>query len=301
MVRYTIAVCNYNMDETLERSLRSMLDQTDERFEVVCVDGGSTDQSVSVLESLADEYDRLRIDCRPPNPERHLGADRNRSFELADGDYILESFDCDNEYYEIIDGLVEIYHQLEPGHDGPFLLSAMGVSIAPRELVREIPYRNLGGAEDRDWYRRLAAADAVRWLRRTGPIKDQIGYHKGAKWQISRDIEGKICDFQSGVPFWSAMRWALSTNHAYMYEQPRSVPATVAKRCYDLFTFPYAYLRSQQRKQYDPPTKFSKKGEIGRIISQRRSTARELAEQMNTTLDCSALNEVSHRAFCGDV
>jgi glycosyltransferase involved in cell wall biosynthesis len=301
MVRYTIAVCNYNMDKTLERSLRSMLGQTDERFEVVCVDGGSTDQSVSILESLANDYDRLRIDCRPPDPERHLGADRNHSFELADGEYILESFDCDNKYYEIIDGLVDIYHQLESGHDDLFLLSAMGVSIAPRELVREIPYRNLGGAEDRDWYRRLAAANAVRWLRRTGPIKDQIGYYKGAKWQISRDIEGKICDFQSGVPFWSAMRWAVSTNHAYIYEQPRSAPATVAKRCYDILTFPYAYVRSQRREQYDPPIKFNRKGEIGRLIDQRRSTARELAKRMNIDLDCSNLNEASYRAFCDDI
>jgi glycosyltransferase involved in cell wall biosynthesis len=277
-----------------------MLDQTDERFEVVCVDGGSTDQSVSILESLADEYDRLRIDCRPPDPERHLGADRNRSFELADGEYILESFDCDNKYYEIIEGLVDIFHQLESGHDGPLLLSAMGVSIAPRELVREIPYRNLGGAEDRDWYRRLAAADAVRWLRRTGPIKEQIGYYKGAKWQIRRDIEGKICDFQSGVSFWSAMRWALSTNHAYIYEQRRSLPETVAKRLYDLSTFPYAYLLSRKRKQFESPAKYDKKGEIGREISQKRATARKLAERMGVNLDCSELNDVSYRAFCDD-
>lgn len=300
MIRYTVAVCNYNMANTLEQSLRSILDQTDERFEVVCVDGGSTDDSRSILKSLTNEYDRLRIDLREPDAGRHLGADRNRSFELADGEYVLESFDCDNEYYEIIEGLVDIYHQLEQGHDGPLLLSAMGVSIAPRSLVQEIPYRNLGGAEDRDWFRRLAAADAVRWLRRTGPIKQQIGYHKGAKWQVSRDIEGKICDFQSGVSFPSAIRWVLSTDHAYVYEKQRSPAVTVFKRVYDLLTFPYAYLLSRRREQFEPPAKYRNKGELGLEITKRRATARELAAEMGVDLDCSELNDVSYRAFCDD-
>ena len=38
---YSVCVCNYNMAETLEVSLKSVLDQLDERYEVVVVDDGS--------------------------------------------------------------------------------------------------------------------------------------------------------------------------------------------------------------------------------------------------------------------
>jgi len=298
MVRYTVAVCNYNMAETVDASLRSILDQTDDRFEVVCVDGGSTDGSQSVLKDLAEEYDRLRIDLQDPDPDRHLGADRNRSFELSNGDYVLESFDCDNVYYDIIDDLVTLYHQFEEGIDGEFLLSAGGVNMAPRNLVLNIPYRNFGGAEDRDWFRRLAAEDAILWIEQTGVTGENVGYEKGFRRQIERDLNGKICDFQSGISFWSAIRWALSPGHPYVYEKHRPLPIELLKRLYDLLTYPYAYLRVLERDQYEAPEGFDRKGALERTITRHRKPAPELAADLGITLDCSVLSPLGRRAFC---
>jgi glycosyltransferase involved in cell wall biosynthesis len=288
------------MAETVGHSLRSILDQTDDRFEVVCVDGGSTDGSRSVLDNLATEYDRLRIDLQTPDPTRHLGADRNRSFEMANGEYVLESFDCDNVYYNIVNDLVTLYHQFEEDVDYEFLLSAMGVNMAPRDLVLKIPYRNLGGAEDRDWFRRLAAEDAILWLERTGPIADLAGYEKGLRRRIGRDLNGKVCDFQTGISFWSAIRWALSPNHPYVYERRRSVPGTVLKRFYDVVTYPYTYLKAHSRPEYPAPDGFERKGELEREIERRRKPARELAADLDVDLDCSVLSSAGQRAFCGE-
>lgn len=298
MVRYTVAVCNYNMAKTVGDSLRSILDQTDDRFEVVCVDGGSTDGSQSILKDLAEEYDRLRIDLQDPDPDRHLGADRNRSFELSDGDYVLESFDCDNVYYDIIDDLVTLYHQFEEGIGREFLLSAGGVNMAPRNLVLKIPYRNFGGAEDRDWFRRLAAEDAILWIEQTGVTGENVGYEKGFRRQIERDLNGKICDFQSGILFWSAIRWALSPGHPYVYEKRRPLPVELLKRLYDLLTYPYAYLRVLERDQYEAPEEFDRKGALERTITRRRKPAPELAADLGITLDCSVLSPLGRRAFC---
>ena len=299
MVRYTVAVCNYNMAETVGESLRSILEQIDSRFEVVCVDGGSTDGSQSVLEDLSKEYEQLRVDLQDPDPNRHLGADRNRSFELANGDYVLESFDCDNYYYDIIDDFVKLYHQFESGVNKEFLLSAMGINMAPRTLALQVPYRNLGGAEDRDWFRRLAARDAVLWVKRTTHIADLIGYEKNMRRKIRRDVNGKICDIQSGITLWSTVKWALSPDHPYIYERRRPLHQEVIKRIYDILTYPYAYCQAQNKPQYMAPKGFTQKGDLERTIAHHRKLAPELADELGIELDCSRLSPLGRRAFCG--
>ena len=54
---YSVCICNYNMADTLEVSLRSVLDQLDERYEVIVIDDGSKDSSVEILENLSNAYE----------------------------------------------------------------------------------------------------------------------------------------------------------------------------------------------------------------------------------------------------
>ena len=60
-VIYSICIANLNMEKTIEVCLRSVLDQIDQRFEVIVVDDGSTDNSVNILKKLSNEYINLRI------------------------------------------------------------------------------------------------------------------------------------------------------------------------------------------------------------------------------------------------
>jgi len=297
MVKYTVAVCNYNMADTVGTMLRSVLDQIDERFEVVVVDGGSTDGSRDVLQELSEEYSQLRIDLQDPDPNRHLGADRNRSFELAEGNYVLESFDCDNQYYEIVQDLVQIYHRLESGIESKFLLSAMGVNMAPRDLVKRIPYRNLGGAEDRDWFRRMSAQDAMLFLERTGPIKDQIGYDKSLKSEIERDLNGKICDFRTGITLQSALQWSLHHERHFILERDRGLILNNLKKPYDFVSHLYAYWKARSRERYPAPDGFEKKGALEKTIAKNRKTLREMEEEYGITVDGDDLSETGRRAF----
>ena len=49
--RYSVCVCNYNMADTLERAMTSVLDQLDRNlYEVVVIDDGSSDSSLDELE-----------------------------------------------------------------------------------------------------------------------------------------------------------------------------------------------------------------------------------------------------------
>lgn len=296
--RYSIAVCNYNMADTLEPSLRSMLDQVDDRFEVVVVDGGSTDGSRDILRELDAEHDALRVVLDRSDENDWLGGDRNVSFEESRGEYVLESLDTDDRYYDgVIEDFVYIYHQLEAAVDRPFFLSGTGINMAPRDLLLDVPYYDLGGAEDRDFWRRLFARDALIWLDH-GEVAEQIGYHKSLRDEIGRDLHGKICDFQSGISFWSAVEWTLSGGHPYILERERSPPAEIAKRAYDLVTLPYAYLKALPKDRHEAPREFRRKGTLERRIAEESMTLSELEAEYGFEVDREKLSEAGRRAYC---
>jgi hypothetical protein len=226
-----------------------------------------------------------------------LGGDRNISFEESHGEYVLESLDTDDRYYDgIIEDFVTIYHALEPHVEGEFFLSGTGINMAPRSLLLEVPYYDLGGAEDRDFWRRLYARDALIWLDH-GPVSDQIGYHKNLRDRISRDIHGKICDFQSGISFWSTIAYTLHHPHYYILEERRSRSVEFVKRLYDLVTYPYAYLKSLPRHKHEAPPEFRRRGALERRIAETRMTLPELESEYGFRVDRDALSPAGRKAY----
>jgi glycosyltransferase involved in cell wall biosynthesis len=94
MVKYSIAVCNKNMADTLERSLKSILNQIDDRFEMIVIDDGSVDNSVNILKNLSKEYKNLRY--------LHIEPDKNQKPRFFLSDEIFQQ----NPLF-----LFHIYHQ----------------------------------------------------------------------------------------------------------------------------------------------------------------------------------------------
>ena len=52
---YSICVSNYNMGDTIERAMTSVLDQLDDDFELLVIDDGSSDDIVSKMKILAEK------------------------------------------------------------------------------------------------------------------------------------------------------------------------------------------------------------------------------------------------------
>ena len=76
----------YNVEAYVEKCVRSVLAQTFGDLEVLCVDNGSTDQSVAVLNRLATEDNRVRVfSVENLGP----GHSRNKGLDEARGQYIL--------------------------------------------------------------------------------------------------------------------------------------------------------------------------------------------------------------------
>jgi glycosyltransferase involved in cell wall biosynthesis len=81
----TVAICTFNGEAYLEKTLRSVIAQTCSDFEIVVVDDGSTDGTVALIERFAREQARIRPFFRA---NHGLAASRNFAFAQARGAWI---------------------------------------------------------------------------------------------------------------------------------------------------------------------------------------------------------------------
>lgn len=83
----SIIMPNYNNEAFLEKSIGSLLKQTLANIEVVVVDDASTDNSLQVLERLAQNDRRIRIIRHETNKGTHMA--RATGVEAAAGEYVM--------------------------------------------------------------------------------------------------------------------------------------------------------------------------------------------------------------------
>ena len=76
----------YNVGNYLNKSLKSVLNQTFTDFEVICVDDGSTDSSLDILNEIANKDSRVKVYHQE---NAGGGAARNFALTKATGDYIF--------------------------------------------------------------------------------------------------------------------------------------------------------------------------------------------------------------------
>ena len=81
----SITICTYNGERYLAQTLDSVLAQTYSNLEVVIVDDGSNDSTVSIIRQYADCDPRIRWFARA---NAGLPASRNFAFSQAKGDWI---------------------------------------------------------------------------------------------------------------------------------------------------------------------------------------------------------------------
>jgi glycosyltransferase involved in cell wall biosynthesis len=160
-----ISVCvpMYNNSKTIERCLRSILDQDGVDFELIVVDDNSSDDCGAIAASLLRPGDRLIRN----EPNLGLNGNHNKCLELARGRYI--QFVHGDDW--LLPGALRT---LVPHFDDP----AVGMVFAPRRVINDknVPlHRRLGPAHI--WF---------PWLRRRnhGPtlVAQMMLQAGGANW-----------------------------------------------------------------------------------------------------------------------
>ncbi|MCD7782065.1 MAG: glycosyltransferase [Methanosphaera sp.] len=104
MVKVSVVMPVYNAEEYLERTINSVFEQTLSDIEVICVDDGSTDNSMNILNHLAKQYGNIKVYSQE---NQGSGKARNHGIDEASGEYIA-FIDADDVYIDE-DALEKLY------------------------------------------------------------------------------------------------------------------------------------------------------------------------------------------------
>lgn len=188
-----ITVC-LNAEAVLERTIKSILNQTCVNYEYIIKDGGSTDQTVNLANSYLSAFSEKNIPFRViSKPDRGIYDAMNEAVREASGDWVIfmnagdclannsvlevvEKSDClhtsDIVYGDVIKENVGLYryYKADPLEKIRFGLPFSHQSVfTKRELLVERPYSNQYLSCDHEFY-----LDMYRQGRRFGYIPEPI-------------------------------------------------------------------------------------------------------------------------------
>lgn len=98
--KLSIIVPVYNVEKYLSKCLESLIHQTLQDIEIICVDDGSTDSSLEILKSFAKTDSRIKVFSQKNQGQ---SAARNLALKHAKGEYLgfVDSDDwVDLDYFE---------------------------------------------------------------------------------------------------------------------------------------------------------------------------------------------------------
>lgn len=100
MPKISVIVPIYNVEKYLEKCLNSIVNQTFSDIEIICVNDGSTDNSLAILNMFAKDDKRIKVISQE---NQGISVARNNGMKVATGEYIgfVDSDDwIDLNFYE---------------------------------------------------------------------------------------------------------------------------------------------------------------------------------------------------------
>lgn len=172
------------------------------------------------------------------------------------------------------------------------MLLAGGLNIAPRDLLLDFPYRNLGGAEDEDLWRRHYANDSLIWLKMDS-IATEISGGKGLVGTVNRWYTAQIADFQVGISFWSYVAFLIrASRHEDVYDF-NFTPKQVG---FKLAILPVTYVVANLwRESYNTPAEFMWRGDRHRHTYRTRVTISDLQRLYGIEVETDHLSKRARR------
>lgn len=97
MIKLSVIIPIYNAGLYIHQCLDSVVDQTLQDIEVICINDGSTDESAAIIKECATKDERIKVLTQENLGQ---GAARNRGLEVAMGDYVY-FIDADDQLFAL--------------------------------------------------------------------------------------------------------------------------------------------------------------------------------------------------------
>ncbi len=117
MIKVSVIVPVYNSEKYLSECLNSLVNQTLDELEIICVDDGSTDKSLEILRDYEKKYSNLTVIQNSQNQGQSIA--RNIGMKHAKGEYIAF---LDSDDYVHLD-MYKIMYESAIKHDYPGVVS----------------------------------------------------------------------------------------------------------------------------------------------------------------------------------
>ena len=134
-MKISIVTATYNSAATLRSTLDSILAQTYQDYELLLQDGGSTDDTLAIVEEYAPRFgDRLKLEC---NPDKGIYDGLNRGCQRATGD-VIGTLNSDDFYSsdEVLATIARTYRE----HPDIEAVYADVHYVRPDDLTRTVRY-----------------------------------------------------------------------------------------------------------------------------------------------------------------
>lgn len=131
----SVIVPTYNVEEYIKQCIDSLLTQTYRNLEIICVDDGSTDNTLPILDFLAKKDKRLHVIRQE---HKGVSAARNRALEMAKGKYISFVDSDDFMQWNSYEILVEV---AEKNDLDLIIFGANAIGDAPEWVYKKINTR----------------------------------------------------------------------------------------------------------------------------------------------------------------
>lgn len=92
-LKVSVILTVYNGEKYIYECMESVIHQTLDEIEIICIDDSSSDNTLNILGKLQNEDDRIKVISNQFN--LGAGASRNKGLEIAKGEYII-SLDADD-------------------------------------------------------------------------------------------------------------------------------------------------------------------------------------------------------------
>jgi len=109
-IKISIITPSYNQREFIEQTILSVLNQTYKNIEYIIVDGGSTDNTLEIIDKYRD-----RIDVVISEKDKGQSDAINKGFKLASGNLVGWINSDDLLYSDCVERIVELYHRHPDG------------------------------------------------------------------------------------------------------------------------------------------------------------------------------------------